>query len=180
MKINKIISNLKRSYRNSLKGPNIKELNNFQIFMEKNNMKGWECFFVPEDFFYDDVLKKVHPDDVIFDVGAGDLRFDLMLSEKVKKVYAIEINPTILSPALRIIGLDMPKNLIPICANAFEMELPSDVTLITSLMIHRSHDFPISWQNKRLLCGTHTGLIELFPYPNAHQDYPNTEWNKLL
>lgn len=180
MIINKIINKLKRSYHINDKEPTLEEHNNFQKFMKKNDMKGWECFFVPEEMFYDNILKKVNKDDVIFDIGAGDLRFDLMLSEKVKKVYAVEINPTILASALKIIGLDLPKNLIPICTNAFEMEIPSDVNLIISLMMHRQHDFPFTWQNKRLLCGTHSGLIELFPYPNAHPDYPNTNWNKLL
>ncbi len=178
--ISSVIAKLKHSYRRSMRDPTHEEHCAFQIFMAKNNMKGWECFFVPEENFYDDVLKKVNENDVIFDVGAGDLRFDLILSEKVKKIYAIEINPTIMSKALRIIGLDMPTNLITICGDAFLMELPADVTVILSLMIHRQHDFPLAWQNKKLLCGTYSGLIELQPYPNAHPDYSNIEWNKLL
>lgn len=117
-------------------------------FLKNRGLRGWEAFFVPEVFYYDDVLKSLKPNDVVFDVGAGDLRFDLMLSEKVSKVYAVEVNPTILADALKIIGYDLPNNLIVICGNAFRMELPSDVTVVTCLMIHRNHEFPSSWKKQ--------------------------------
>jgi len=120
-------------------------------YQKTHDMRGWECFFVPEEWFYSDVLKLLKSDDVVFDVGAGDLRFDLLMAEKVRKVYAVEINPTILGKARQIIGYDLPTNLIVLCGNAFKMELPSDVTVVTCLMIHREHDFPESWLKKRVI-----------------------------
>jgi len=130
-------------------------------FQKSRGMQGWECFFVPERWFYSDVLRLLRPDDVVFDVGAGDLRFDLLMARKVKKVYAVEINPVILGRALKTIGYDLPRNVIAICGNAFEMELPSDVTVITCLMIHREHDFPESWRNRRIIYTRHEGVFVL-------------------
>lgn len=161
MTIPKLVSRLKNSYSNSIEEPTPEEHHAFQKFMIKEGMKGWECFFVPEDFFYSAVLKLVKSNDVIFDVGAGDLRFDLILSEKVKKIYAVEINPNILARAMRIIDLDMPKNLIVIRGNAFEFALPPDVTLVLCLMMHNQHEYPNTWKDKRLLVGTHTGLKDV-------------------
>lgn len=120
-------------------------------YQKKHDMRGWECVFVPEEWFYSDVLKLLKSNDVVFDVGAGDLRFDLLMAEKVKKVYAVEINPITLGKALQIIGYDLPVNMIAICGDAFKTEIPSDVTVVTCLMIHREHDFPESWLKKRVI-----------------------------
>lgn len=106
---------------------------------------------MPEEMYYQDCLSKLSPDDTVFDVGAGDLRFSLMMADMVRKVYAVEINPGLVSSALRIIGWDMPVNLTVICGNAFNMELPGDVTAVTCLMIHRKHEFPEPWKKARII-----------------------------
>lgn len=146
---NEIIRRLDRSFTRRLKRADCSDFEACTAFQHKHGMKGWGIFFMPEEMNYSDCLSKLSPDDVVFDVGAGDLRFDLMMAEKVKKVYAVEIDPVVLASALKIIGFDMPVNLTVICGNAFEMELPRDVTVITCLMIHRKHDFPESWKKCR-------------------------------
>lgn len=146
-KFENIIERLERQYlKASTKLPTPKQHQKYVVFSETHDIRGLEGFFVPEENNYQTVLDNVKPDDVIFDVGAGDLRLDLLLSEKVKKVYAVEINPETVGNTLKIIGLDKPANLTVICGNGFEMELPSDVTLITNLMIHRKHPFPEEWR----------------------------------
>lgn len=129
-------------------------------FQKSRGMQGWEIFVVPESMFYEDVLSMVSEDDVVFDVGAGDLRFGIMLSEKVRKVYAVEINPVLLGGSLKTVGYDLPLNVVPICGNAFEMELPRDVTVVTCLMIHRQHEFPESWKRCRIIYAMHDGVKE--------------------
>lgn len=146
-----IIQRLDKSFTRRLKRADYSDHKACQAFQHRHGMKGWEIFFMPEETNYSNCLSKLSPDDVVFDVGAGDLRFDLMMVEKVRKVYAVEINPNIIAPALHIIGYDLPVNLIPICADAFEMELPRDVTVITCLMIHRKHEFPESWKKCRII-----------------------------
>jgi hypothetical protein len=144
-KTKEIISRLDRSFKRQLARYDHSDHRECTAFQKEHGMEGWEIFWLPEEMFYEDCLSKLSPDDVVFDVGAGDLRFDLMMSEHVKKVYAVEINPGLVSSALRIIGWDLPTNLTVICGNAFQMELPGDVTVVTCLMIHRQHEFPESW-----------------------------------
>jgi len=154
-----LLTKLRLSYLQSIRyPPTIEEVERCHRFQEQHDMKGCEIFFCPEEWFYEDILKLLKPDDVVFDVGAGDLRFDLMMAEEVRKVYAVEINPVILARALKIIGFDMPANLIVICGNAFKMELPPDVTVVTCLMIHRQHDFPESWLSRRIIFTRRDGI----------------------
>ena len=157
---NDVLKRLDRSFTRMLAKASYRDHKECTSFQHEHGMKGWEIFFVPEDMYYDPCLEKLSRDDVVFDVGAGDLRFDLMVADVCKKVYAVEINPTIIARALNIIGYDMPTNMIAICGNAFEMELPSDVTVVTCLMIHRQHEFPESWKNSRIIYAMHDGVKE--------------------
>lgn len=146
-----IISRLERSFTRMVKRYDHSDLKECASFQLLHGMKGFEVWFNPEVDNYDDCLSKLNPDDVVFDVGAGDLRFDLIMAEKVQKVYAVEINPKILAGALRIIGYDIPTNLTVICGDAFDMDLPGDVTVVTCLMVHRKHEFPDSWKKCRII-----------------------------
>lgn len=160
-KTKEIISRLERSFSRLIKRADYSDHAVCTAFKQKHDMKGWEIFFVPEEDNYEACLAKLSHDDIVFDVGAGDLRFDLIMAEKVRMVYAIEINPTILARALRIIGYDLPVNLTVICGNAFRMELPADVTVVTCLMIHREQDFSGSWKKCRTIYARKEGIIEV-------------------
>lgn len=146
-----IILRLDKSWRRKVRIHSHSDVEECFSFQCLRGIKGYEIWFYPEVCNYNDCLSKLNEHDVVFDVGAGDLRFDLIMAEKVKKVYAVEINPKTLASALRIIGYDMPENLIVICGNAFEMELPNDVTVVTCLMIHREHEFPDSWKKCNII-----------------------------
>lgn len=146
-----IIFRLDKSFKRLLERYDHSDHKECTAFQKEHGMEGWEIFFMPEEMYYQDCLSKLSPDDVVFDVGAGDLRFDLVMSRMCRRVYAVEITPQLVSSALRIIGWDMPANLTVICGNAFEMELPGDVTTVTCLMIHRKHEFPESWNKRRII-----------------------------
>lgn len=157
---NDIISRLNRSFKRKIERCDYSDHKECLSFQVEHGLKGYEIFFFPEELNYNPCLELLSKDDVVFDVGAGDLRFDLIMAEMVKKVYAIEINPTIVSSALRIIGYDLPENLTVICGNGFDWNiLPKDVTAVTCLMIHRQHEFPIEWQNNhRIIYADHEGI----------------------
>ncbi|GAI85779.1 unnamed protein product, partial [marine sediment metagenome] len=46
-----------------------------------------------DDEIYKKVLKNIKKEDVVLDIGAGDLRLSLQIAMRVKMVYAIEVNP---------------------------------------------------------------------------------------
>lgn len=112
----------------------------FARFAERHDLTDWEGWFSPyDDQIYEAVLSHIGSEDVVLDVGAGDLRLALRMAEQAQKVYAVEINPLLLSWALEIIGLDLPRNLHAICANALDVPIPSDVTTAVLLMRHCQH-----------------------------------------
>lgn len=109
-------------------------------FTHRHRLTDWEGRFSPYDHrTYDAVLDHVKPDDVVLDIGAGDLRLALRLADRAQKVYAVEVNPLVVGRALGIIGLDMPRNLHVICANALDLPIPRAVTIAVLLMRHCDH-----------------------------------------
>ena len=73
-------------------------------FYKVRNCNFQSAMYISHKDQYSSILEKVNKEDIVFDAGAGDLRFPLMLSQKVKKVYAIDLSPTLISKALKIIG----------------------------------------------------------------------------
>jgi SAM-dependent methyltransferase len=96
----------------------------------------WELMFAPYDqSTYQAVLDRLKPDDVILEIGAGDLRLARRMARIVQKVYAVEINPQVQDQARALSG-QLPANLIPICADARALDFPSDITAGVLLMRH--------------------------------------------
>jgi len=109
-------------------------------FAERHDLADWEGWFSPYDAqIYEAVLSHIDPEDTVLDLGAGDLRLALRMAGQAQKVYAVEVNPLLLSRALEIIGLDLPRNLHVICANALDVPAPPDVTAAVLLMRHCQH-----------------------------------------
>lgn len=150
-KTEKIVRKLEEAFCRMVRKDTHRDFKECLAFQALRGMKGMEIWFLPEKDNYEDCLSKLKDYDVVFDVGAGDLRFDLIMAEKVRKVYAVEINPKVLAGAMRIIGYDMPTNLTVICGDAFDMDLPPDVTVVTCLMVHRKHEFPVLWRLRRII-----------------------------
>ena len=150
--LNELIKKLEIDYKKQLgKLPSNKEMEKCIKFQKRHNMEGNEIYSCPETWYYEIVLERLSKDDIVFDVGAGNLVFDLMMLKKVRKVYAIEINPTTIADSLKVIGYGLPKNLIVICADAFDLGIPADVTKITSLFIHNQREFPGSWKRYKII-----------------------------
>jgi hypothetical protein len=83
---------------------------------------------------YSQMLSFLQPDDVLCDMGSCYLQFPLLASAKCRKVYAVELNPIVISKALRAVGYLMPINLIVTCAEWHQFPVPADVTVISCLV----------------------------------------------
>jgi hypothetical protein len=94
----------------------------------------WEGLFAPYgEATYQAVLERLGPEDIILDIGAGDLRLARQMARIVRKVYAVEIDPRLLDQ-----HDPLPANLLPICADARMLDFPSDITTGVLLMRHCS------------------------------------------
>lgn len=112
----------------------------FAGFANLHGLSDWEGWFSPYDEeTYDAVLDHLAPEDVVLDIGAGDLRLALRMAQRAQKVYAVEVNPLVVGQALTTIGLDLPRNLYVICANALDFPIPTGVTVAVLLMRHCQH-----------------------------------------
>ena len=96
----------------------------------------WEALYAPYDQpTYQAVLDQLRANDVILDIGAGDLRLARQMARIVRKVYAVEVDARVLEQA-EAARDPLPANLIPICADARKLDFPSDVTAGVLLMRH--------------------------------------------
>lgn len=112
----------------------------FASFARLHEMADWEAWFSPYDEdTYQEVLDHVGPEDVVLEIGAGDLRLALRLAERARRVYAVEVNPLVVGPALDTIGWRLPRNLHVVCANALDHPILPGVTVAVLLMRHCHH-----------------------------------------
>jgi hypothetical protein len=92
----------------------------------------WETLYAPYDQqTYRTVLGHLRADDVVLDIGAGDLRLTRQMARIVKKVYAVEIYAALLDRAD-----PLPANVVSMCADARMLDFPSDITTGVLLMRH--------------------------------------------
>ena len=112
----------------------------FDAFAARHGLTDWEGWFSPYDEeTYDLVLQSIGPDDVVIEIGAGDLRLALRLAQRARRVYAVEVNPLLVGAALQAVGFDLPRNLLVVCANALDIAFPADITVAVLLMRHCQH-----------------------------------------
>jgi methylase of polypeptide subunit release factors len=72
----------------------------------------WEAAYAPYDAsVYNFVLARLRPDDVVLDIGAGDFRLALAAAGRVRKVYALEVHPSLVADFLNRMQGDLPPNL---------------------------------------------------------------------
>ena len=96
-------------------------------------LSSWEGRWSPyDDVTYQAALNLVERDDVVLDIGAGDLRFARRAAEKAKRVYAIERNRSLLAQ-------DASENVILIKKDARFVSFPTDITVAVLLMRHCTH-----------------------------------------
>ncbi len=98
-------------------------------------MEEWEACWAPYDeSTYQTVLNFVQPDDLVLDIGAGDLRLTRRIAAIARKVFAIEMQPRLLA-----VQAPLPDNLRVICADARFIPWPAEITLGVLLMRHCTH-----------------------------------------
>jgi len=99
----------------------------------------WEFCWAPYDLpTYKLVLDQLFSKDIVLEIGAGDLRLARKMAALTRKVYALEINRSILDNGL-ITATPLPWNLIPIWADARTFDFPFDITSGVLLMRHCTH-----------------------------------------
>jgi hypothetical protein len=81
------------------------------------------------------VLDQIGEQDVILDIGAGDLRLARQMAIIARKVYAVEVNAQVLDQASSF-GNPLPANLTSIRADARTMDFPTDITTGVLMMRH--------------------------------------------
>jgi len=112
----------------------------FDAFAKEHGLLDWEGWFHPyDDETYQTVLQHVAAQDVVLEIGAGDLRLALQIAQRGERVYAVEVHPRLLNWAMREIGRDLPPNLHVVCANALHLKVPPHVTVAVLLMRHCQH-----------------------------------------
>ncbi len=99
----------------------------------------WEDRWAPYDEdVYRFALEAALPDDVVVDIGAGDLRLALRMAPLVQRIYAIERDRTLIQRATRRCATF--DNLVIVCADALTWPFPQGVTLAVLLMRHCARD----------------------------------------
>jgi len=95
----------------------------------------WEAAFAPyDDETYQFVVERLTPQDVVLDIGAGDLRLARRLAAIAQQVYAVEKNAAVI--VLPTDRLSWPDKLSVIQADALTWKYPPDVTVAVLLMRH--------------------------------------------
>jgi hypothetical protein len=93
----------------------------------------WEAIWAPYDeATYRAALDLIEADDVVLDIGAGDLRFARRAAQRARSVIAIERRAELLSARY-------PDNMSVIREDALQVPFPSHVTVGVLLMRHCRH-----------------------------------------
>lgn len=96
----------------------------------------WEWMWAPYDAsIYQLVLDQIDVEDIILEIGAGDLRLSRQMAERVKKVYALEQNQALLERSSRA----LPANIQVITGDARTIPFPKEITTAVLLMRHCRH-----------------------------------------
>lgn len=94
-----------------------------------------ETWWAPYDeATYQAALAYLRPSDVVFDIGAGDLRFARRAALRTRQVIAIENNAELLARAHR-----PNRRLTVVCGDALNTPVPPGVSVAVLLMRHCTH-----------------------------------------
>jgi hypothetical protein len=100
----------------------------------------WELMWAPYDQpTYDSVLQSIRAEDIVLEIGAGDLRLARQIAHVARQVFAIEIHPEIIEQALSSFPQGLPANLSVICGDACLVPFSPNVTVAVLLMRHCTH-----------------------------------------
>lgn len=100
----------------------------------------WERRWAPYDPpTYQAVLNQLRPSDVILEIGAGDLRLARQMAQISRRVYAIEIQPALITGGILSQPETLPENLFPVIGDACLFPFPGEITTAVLLMRHCTH-----------------------------------------
>jgi SAM-dependent methyltransferase len=109
-------------------------------FEHPSSEADWEAMWAPYDeATYRAVLNQITADDVVLDIGAGDLRLARRAARVCRCVYAIEIQKELLELATRDEDSTPTRNLIVLHGDARALPFPQDVRTGILLMRHCTH-----------------------------------------
>lgn len=141
----------------------------------------WEAAFAPyaEDT-YCAALEMISPDDVVLDIGAGDLRFARRAAARARRVIAIE-------QRAELLAAPCPANLTVLCGDARALPFPPGVTIGVLLMRHCRHFHTYALKLRAIGCqrlitnarwGMDVECLSLAPQP--HFDSARPGWYACL
>lgn len=97
----------------------------------------WEAMWAPYDEdTYQAVLARITPEDIVLEIGAGDLRLARRMAAQCRHVIAIEIQEDLITNAINHGGTQFYDHLSVICGDARQIQFPTDVTVGVLLMRH--------------------------------------------
>ena len=95
----------------------------------------WEGMWAPYDEpTYTAVLERIRPDDIVLEIGAGDLRLARRIAGRARKIFAIERKAELVDDP----DLTVPENCQVITADARWTLFPQDINVAVLLMRHCS------------------------------------------
>jgi SAM-dependent methyltransferase len=111
----------------------------------------WERAWAPYDAStYDAALSYIRADDVVLDIGAGDLRFARRVAAVARRVIAVECQS---EPLARRIALGaLPRNLEAVRADALTWPFPAGVSVAVLLMRHCRHYVTYAHKLRQIGC----------------------------
>ncbi len=96
----------------------------------------WEEMWAPYDEpTYTVALEQIRANDIVLEIGAGDLRLARRIAQRAQKVYAIERKAELVDDP----DLTVPENCQVITADARWTPFPRDITIAVLLMRHCSN-----------------------------------------
>ncbi len=108
------------------------------IYLQDNST--WELMWAPYDQkTYQSVLDLIEADDIVLEIGAGDLRLAVQIAKIARNVTAIEIHRELLAQALSDLSVNIPANLSILFGDARSLQFPQDITIGVLLMRHCTH-----------------------------------------
>jgi hypothetical protein len=130
----------------------------------------WERMWAPYDEpTYAAVLDAIAGDDVVLEIGAGDLRLAKQIARKARKVYAVEQNGALVAGDRD----NYPANCHLITADARQVPFPEEITVAVLLMRHCLSFMPY-WNKlaatrcRKLITNARWGLgIEIIDFVQA-------------
>jgi hypothetical protein len=100
------------------------------------NDAAWEMVWAPYDApTYQAVLDYLRPEDVVLEIGAGDLRLSRLMAQVARQVYTIEIQPQLFESQPQ----SLPENIVELQGDACTLFFPAGISVGVLLMRHCTH-----------------------------------------